>query len=72
MVFLDVDVDTAMARVGGDHGRPMLADDPRGRWLELMAERRPLYIEVATVRVRADGRSLARLASQIERRLGGV
>ncbi len=70
VVFLDVDVDTAMARVRGDRGRPMLADDPRGRWLELMAERRPLYVEVATVRVRGDGRSLARLASQIERRLG--
>lgn len=70
VVFLDVDVDTAMARVRGDRGRPMLADDPRGRWLELMAERRPLYTEVATVRVRADGRSLARIASQIERRLG--
>lgn len=70
VVFLDVDVDTAMMRVRGDVGRPMLADDPRGRWIALMAERRPLYDEVATVRVRADGRSLARLASQIERRLG--
>lgn len=69
VVFLDVDVDTAMARLHGDRSRPLLADDPRGRWLELMAERRPLYAEVATVRVRAEGRSLARLASQVERRL---
>jgi shikimate kinase len=69
VVFLDVDVETAMARVGGDRGRPLLSGDPRGRWTALMAERRPLYTEVATVRVRADGRSPAKLASQIERRL---
>ncbi|MCV2396364.1 shikimate kinase [Actinotalea sp. M2MS4P-6] len=69
VVFLDVDVDHAMERVGRDRSRPLLAEDPRARWSALMAERRPVYLEVATDRVRTGGRSLGQVAAEIERRL---
>jgi shikimate kinase/3-dehydroquinate synthase len=70
VVFLDVDVDAVLGRVGRGASRPLLAGgDPRGRWSELAAQRRPLYLEVATVRVRTGGRTLAQVASDVERRL---
>jgi shikimate kinase len=69
VVFLDVDAEAVMGRVGRDASRPLLAGEPRERWSALAAQRRPLYLEVATVRVRTGGRTLAQVASEVERRL---
>lgn len=70
VVFLDVDADAALARVGRDAGRPLLAgEDPRERWVTLLAQRRGLYLEVATIRVRTGGRSVAQVAADVDRRL---
>ena len=49
VVFLDVGYDEALARVGADSGRPVLA---RPDLPELYAARQELYREVATVTVR--------------------
>ncbi len=51
VVFLDVAYELAMARVGGDAGRPMLASPDLDR---LFLDRRTLYESVATVTVDAD------------------
>ncbi len=69
VVFLDVDVDAVMGRVGRDASRPLLAGEPRERWSALAAQRRPLYLAVSTLRVRTGGRTLAQVASDIEHRL---
>lgn len=69
VVFLDVDVEAALARVGRDSSRPLLADSPREQWTSLMTERRPVYLAVSTVRVRTSGRSLAQVAGDIARRV---
>lgn len=70
VVFLDVDAEAALARVGRDPGRPLLAgEDPRERWTALMTERRDLYLEVATIRVRTGGRTVAQVAADVDRRL---
>ncbi|MDO8106822.1 shikimate kinase [Isoptericola sp. b441] len=71
VVFLDVDAEIAMDRVGGDTNRPLLGDDPRRRWEALATQRRPLYLEVCTHHVRTGRRSLARAASVVEQRLTG-
>jgi shikimate kinase len=57
VVFLDVSIDAAVARVGDGRSRPLLGGDPAGRLAALAAERRPLYEEVADVTIVADGRS---------------
>ncbi len=69
VVFLDVDVDAVLGRVGRDASRPLLAGEPRERWSALAAQRRPLYLAVSTLRVRTGGRTLAQVASDIEHRL---
>ena len=59
-----------MRRTGANTKRPLLAGpDPGAKYRELMRRRRPLYREVATIRVRTDGRSPGRVVKQIVAKL---
>lgn len=69
VVFLDVSVEFASARVGMDGSRPLLAGDPRQRWIDIMRERREIYESVATMRILTDGATPPEVAREIERRL---
>lgn len=51
VVFLDVSLSAASSRVGLNAARPLLLGNVRGRLKQLMDERRPLYVEVATATV---------------------
>jgi shikimate kinase len=55
VVFLDVGLAQAVRRVGFNRDRPLLLGNPRATLMKLMDQRRPLYLEVATVVVPADG-----------------
>jgi shikimate kinase len=57
VVHLDVGLAAAMQRLQMNRSRPLLVGNVRGRWQELADERRPLYLEVATVTVSTDRRS---------------
>jgi len=65
VVWLRADPATLSARVGTGAGRPLLADDPAGRLVELDAVRRPLYEEVADVVVDVDDLDPPRVADRI-------
>ncbi|WP_277210170.1 shikimate kinase [Isoptericola croceus] len=65
VVFLDVSLAHAAPRVGFNQARPLLVGNPRARWAELMAARRPTYERLATLRVHSDGRTAHEMADQI-------
>lgn len=71
VVFLDVTLRHAGRRSGFDQGRPLLALNPRGRWLALMEQRRPIYERLATLRVDTDGREPDDITTEILARLDG-
>lgn len=54
VVYLSMDVDEAVRRVGLGAARPLLAVNPRRQWRELMDARRHLYEEVARTVVATD------------------
>ncbi len=56
VVWLQVSAATAVQRVGLNEARPLLLGNVRGRLIKLLAERTPLYAEVATERVETDAR----------------
>jgi shikimate kinase len=56
VVWLQVSAATAVSRVGLNEARPLLLGNVRGRLIKLLAERTPLYAEVATRRVETDAR----------------
>lgn len=63
VVFLDVSLAKAMPRVGLSGARPLLVESPRARWRILMEERRPLYEEVADLRLDTDEHTPEQLAA---------
>ncbi|MGB9378609.1 MAG: shikimate kinase [Mycobacteriales bacterium] len=65
VVFLDVGMAAAARRVGLARDRPVLTLNPRAMLHSLLAERRPLYEQVATHTLDADRTSPAELAEAI-------
>lgn len=55
VVFLSVELADAAARVGLTGGRPLLTVNPRATLRHQLAQRRPVYQEVATITVPTDG-----------------
>ena len=72
VVFLDVGIKDAASRIGFNRDRPLLLGNPRAQWLRLMEARRPVYEELATVRVDTDGRSADEVADAVVAALGAV
>lgn len=71
VVYLEISVAEGLRRTGSSNARPLLnGADPGAKYRELMRTRRPLYREVATVRVRTDGRSPGRVVRMILTKLG--
>lgn len=69
VVFLDVTIADASARVGFDASRPLLLVNPRASWTRLMNARRPTYEDLATLRVDTAGRAPAQIAAEVVERL---
>ncbi|MFG3285656.1 shikimate kinase [Streptomyces sp. NPDC048111] len=65
VVYLSLDVEEAVRRVGLNTARPLLAVNPRRQWRELMDARRPLYTEVARAVVATDGRTPEEVAQAV-------
>lgn len=65
VVFLHVDLTDAVHRVGLATARPLLVVNPRAELKRLLAERRPLYEQVADTTVPTNGRSPEDIAADI-------
>lgn len=66
VVYLEISVAEGLRRTGNSNTRPLLTGaDPAQKYRELMRRRRPLYRQVATIRVRTDGRSPGRVVQQV-------
>jgi shikimate kinase len=69
VVFLDVGIADAAARVGFNQSRPLLLVNPRAQWTRMMDIRRPTYERLATLTVLTTGRSPQDIAGEIAKRL---
>ena len=66
IVFLDTSINQQMQRLRRDKKRPLLqTDNPRERLESLLAERRPIYLDLADLAVKTDKRMARRLATDI-------
>ncbi|MEU3370202.1 shikimate kinase [Streptomyces sp. NPDC006711] len=65
VVYLSMDVEAAVKRVGLNTARPLLAVNPRRQWRELMDARRHLYTEVARAVVATDERTPEEVAQAV-------
>ena len=67
VIYLDVSLATAAPRVGFNRDRPLLLNNPRGAWQELMDKRRPIYESLATHVVKVDERAPKDIVDEIVR-----
>jgi len=65
VVYLQTGFAAAVRRVGLDSPRPLLLVNPRGRMRELLAERLPVYEELARITVVTDDRDPQEIADEI-------
>lgn len=72
VVLLDVGLGAAVSRVGLGAGRPVLAMSPRATLKVLLDERRPHYLEVATVVVPTDEKAPDEVADDVEAALAAL
>jgi shikimate kinase len=70
VVFLDVGLSDALARVGFNRDRPLLLGNPRAQLKLMLDERRPLYAEVAATTISTNGRSAAEVAADVAAGIG--
>ncbi len=69
VAFLDVGLAAAAGRIGLGLTRPLLLGNVRGQLKTLLDARRPLYVEVASVVVATDERTVTEVADEVERLL---
>lgn len=72
VVYLQVGLSDAAARVGLNTARPLLALNPRATLRTMLAQRAPVYAEVATVTVDTDGRTPAEILVDVLTQLDEV
>jgi len=65
VVWLDVNVPSAVRRLDMNVARPLLLGNVRGRFIELDRERRPLYAEIATVHMDTSDLSVEEVVDQL-------
>jgi len=65
IIFLDISLGKAAARVGFNRDRPLLLGNPRAQWNELMSSRRPIYESLATAVVPVDDRTVNEICADI-------
>ena len=70
VVLLDVDLPAASGRIGLNRDRPVLALNPRATLKGLLAERMPLYHEVATKVIPTTGRTVVEVVDDVLEHLG--
>ena len=70
VIWLKVSIGQATRRVGMNKARPLLLGNVRGRLIELLRERTPVYESLATQIVETDGRGTSEVADQLAEERG--
>lgn len=70
IIFLDISLSTVAPRIGFNRDRPLLLNNPRGQWLTLMEERRPIYESISDITIIVDDKSEDAIVSLALEKLG--
>jgi shikimate kinase len=65
IVFLDVSLKVVAPRIGFNRDRPLLLNNPRQKWQELMDIRRPVYESIATCIYQVEDQGVNEIASAL-------
>jgi shikimate kinase len=68
VIYLQVGIDSVVARISAKSDRPLVADNPREQWLALFNSRKSIYEELATITISTDNKK----AYEVARNLVGL
>jgi shikimate kinase len=69
IIFIDVSISQAAIRIGFNKDRPLLLINPRQQWINLMAERRPIYEKLASEIISSDSKKPVEVARIIAEKI---
>ena len=69
VIFIDVSISQAATRIGFNKDRPLLLINPRQQWINLMAERRPIYEKLASEIISSDSKKPVEVARIIAEKI---
>ncbi|MFC0581084.1 shikimate kinase [Micrococcoides hystricis] len=64
-VFLSVNEDIALERIGGGANRPVLAGNPQENWRRIFQQRLPLYRQTSTLEIDTSDKDVAAVTEEI-------
>lgn len=65
VIFLDVSLKVAAPRIGFNRDRPLLLNNPRAQWQNLMEARRPIYESLATLIFDVEDRTVNQIVREL-------
>ncbi|MDP1711301.1 MAG: shikimate kinase [Candidatus Nanopelagicaceae bacterium] len=65
VIFLDVSLKVAAPRIGFNRDRPLLLNNPRAQWQNLMEARRPIYEGLATLIFEVEDRTVNQIVKDL-------
>lgn len=65
VIFLDVSLKVAAPRIGFNRDRPLLLNNPRAQWQNLMEARRPIYEGLATLIFDVEDRTVNQIVKEL-------
>ena len=69
IVYLEAEYATVAKRTGMDRPRVVIPGNPRGQLRSMLAARRPVYAELATLTVATDDMAAEEVAADLAKRL---
>lgn len=70
VIFLRVGLSNVLARLTAKGERPLVAEDPKRQWLEILARRQPIYEKLATLEIDTDNKKSHEVARELIIRMG--
>lgn len=65
VIFLDISLKVAAPRIGFNRDRPLLLNNPRAQWQNLMEVRRPIYEGLATLIFDVEDRTVNQIVKEL-------
>ena len=70
VIFLRVGLSNVLARLTSKGERPLVANDPKKQWVEILAMRQPIYEKLANLEIDTDNKKSHEVARELLVRMG--
>jgi len=70
VIYLRVGLSNVLGRMGTKGERPLVSEDPKSQWLQLVREREPIYKKLAEIEMNTDNKKPYEVARELKGLMG--